>query len=163
MSLAAALAADGVRPVSFLPTVKCSDCGDELQIAEMGDHVCGSTTIKPAATGTINPFTLRQMNARGQQSGTMPSRPPQPEASMPHISGTAFDTATHAPPQRPQRMPLPRINADAANKPFLAPVPPRPYSPASPAVSTRSGGSNIARPPTRNTNSPAPRCSNSEV
>ncbi|EME50019.1 hypothetical protein DOTSEDRAFT_68769 [Dothistroma septosporum NZE10] len=159
MSLAAALAADGVRPVSFLPSVKCSDCGDEIQIAEMGDHVCGSATTNPSVTNPTNPFTLRQLNARGQQPAIIPSLPLHPHPSMPHINSPARDTMAHGTTQRPQRIPLPSINSSAANKPFLAPRPPPPFEPPlSPALSSRSGGSNVGRSGfQRSATSPAPR------
>ncbi|KAK4634672.1 Paxillin-like protein 1 [Fulvia fulva] len=157
MSLAAALAQDGVRPVSFLPSIKCSDCGNEIQIDEMGDHVCPPTTTRPPVlTSAINPFTLRQMNARGQQVAAMPS--PQSHSSIPQINGTAFDTAAHAPEQRSQRMPLPRINSDAANKPFLAPRPAPFEPPLSPTLSSRSGSSSVGRSGYQRSNtSPASR------
>ncbi|RMX72095.1 hypothetical protein D0869_14965 [Hortaea werneckii] len=41
MSLASTLAGEGMRPASFLPSIKCSSCGDEIEIAQMGDHTCG--------------------------------------------------------------------------------------------------------------------------
>jgi hypothetical protein len=28
------------RPASFLPTIKCSNCGDEIEISRLADHVC---------------------------------------------------------------------------------------------------------------------------
>jgi hypothetical protein len=27
--------------LSFLPTIKCSMCAREIEISQMGDHVCG--------------------------------------------------------------------------------------------------------------------------
>jgi hypothetical protein len=35
--------ADMGRASSFLPTIKCSMCAREIEISQMGDHVCGSS------------------------------------------------------------------------------------------------------------------------
>jgi hypothetical protein len=35
--------ADMGRALSFLPTVKCSMCAREIEISQMGDHVCGGS------------------------------------------------------------------------------------------------------------------------
>lgn len=40
-SLAAALAAEGVRPTSYVPGIKCSDCGKMIDVVSVGDHRCG--------------------------------------------------------------------------------------------------------------------------
>lgn len=40
-SLAAALAAEGVRPTSYVPGIKCSDCGKMIDAVSVTDHRCG--------------------------------------------------------------------------------------------------------------------------
>ncbi|KAI1389663.1 uncharacterized protein F4822DRAFT_208011 [Hypoxylon trugodes] len=39
--------AEATRQSAFMPTIKCSNCGNQVEISMMGDHVCGSA---PAAT-----------------------------------------------------------------------------------------------------------------
>ncbi|KAK5124793.1 hypothetical protein LTR85_001506 [Meristemomyces frigidus] len=164
MALAATLAADGMRPASFLPAIKCSNCGQEIEIAAMGDHLCGKAPPSPKAqpASLNNPFTLRQMNAIGQHASHTPS-PLQQQSSQPvvlpqtRIRAPTL-TSSPMPAPRPMRTAPPRINPDAANKPFLAPRPPRSDSPMSPALSVRSGSSNNSRPQiARSVTSPMPR------
>lgn len=166
MPLAAALARDGGRPASFLPAIKCSSCGEEIEIASMGDHICGrappSAAAKPASMS--NPFTLRQMNAHGhmphapsplqQQSEPVSLAVPKTRIRAPTL------TSSQIPAPKPVRPPPPRINPEAANTPFLAPRPPRSDSPLSPAPSARSAASSSGGsrpPPIRSATSPAPR------
>nr|POE56899.1 paxillin-like protein 1 [Quercus suber] len=165
MALSAALAAQSLRPASLLPAIKCSQCGEEIEIAHMADHLCseapqaepephpthapvpdpgtmnaGSHSPGPEAhpANLYNPFTLRQLNASGQKPATSPL---QYSATAP--PGT--QTPVVAPPQmvapRPRRISPPRIDSGTANRPFLAPRPPRSDSPMSPAISVRSGRS----------------------
>lgn len=161
MSLAATLAAHGGRPTSFLPTIKCSNCGDEIEISAMGDHTCAKAPSSPKAAppSLTNPFTLRQLNASNSKP-TQPSPlqfnspPTQTRARAPTIGSTAGQpTASKTP-----RIALPQINPDAANKPFLG-LPQRSDSPVSPALSSRSGSSVGSKPPPplRSMTSPMPR------
>ncbi|KAK3071541.1 hypothetical protein LTR53_008447 [Teratosphaeriaceae sp. CCFEE 6253] len=162
MSLAATLTASGARPASFLPAIKCSSCGEEIEIAAMGDHICTRAPPSPHAqpASLTNPFTIRQMNASGhmphapsplqQQSISVPL--PKTRVRAPTIS------ASPMPAPKAVRPPPPRINPEAANMPFLSPRPPRSDSPLSPALSARSGSSHGSRPPpVRSQTSPAPR------
>lgn len=154
MALAAALAADGVRPVSFLPAIKCSNCGREIEIAEMGEHLCGGeqpTAPNGHMSTMSNPFTLRRLNASGQQ---LPSHPPVPQVSD---SFRSPPKVSQMPGARPPRSPLPKINPDAANMPFLAPGQAGLDSPISPAASYRSGSTNGKPPFHRSVTTPAPR------
>ncbi|KAH8170687.1 LIM domain-containing protein [Sarocladium implicatum] len=36
------------RESSFLPTIKCSSCGNEVEISMMGDHICGGPGAEPS-------------------------------------------------------------------------------------------------------------------
>ncbi|KAK4506923.1 hypothetical protein PRZ48_000656 [Zasmidium cellare] len=156
MALAAALAADGGRPVSFLPSIKCSNCGREIEISEMGEHICGgeepqSTTSNGHMSTMSNPFTLRRLNASGQQAA---SQPPVPQVND---SFRSPSKASQIPGARPPKSALPKINSDVANRPFLAPKPSGLDSPISPAASYRSGSSNGKPGFARSMTSPAPR------
>ncbi|KAK5135889.1 hypothetical protein LTR08_004539 [Meristemomyces frigidus] len=151
MSLATRLAGEGMRPASFLPAIKCSDCTQEIEIAAMGDHICGKAPPPPQAqpASVSNQFTVRQMNAMGQN----PPSPLQPQQQQTQPAARAQTrlraptvTSSHGPAAKVARMAPPRINADAANKPFLAPRPTLPSTPISPAISHRSGSSNDSRP-----------------
>ncbi|KAK5116938.1 hypothetical protein LTR62_006659 [Meristemomyces frigidus] len=165
MALAATLSSGGMRPASFLPAIKCSNCGDEIEIASMGEHVCTPESTQPTTqpSSTINPFTLRQMNAHAH----MPHAPsPLQQQSQPPKATPLPQTRIRAPtvssqyppvPKLPRTAP-PRINPDAANRPFLAPMQPGIDSPLSPAISVQSGSSNGSRqPPIRSATSPMPR------
>ena len=170
MSLAATFTADGMRPASFLPAIKCSSCGDEIEIAAMGDHKCGRAPPTPKAmpASLSNPFTLRQLNASGQMrappapSPLQQSRqaPPKPSKSAPPQTRVRAPTigSQQIPAPKAQRPAPPRIDPGAANMPFLAPRPPRSESPISPAMSARSGSSHGSKPAMlRSMTSPAPR------
>ncbi|KAH0260683.1 hypothetical protein KCU91_g14480, partial [Aureobasidium melanogenum] len=94
------------RPLSILPSIKCSDCGAEIQISAMGEHVCTPS----------------------QKEEQAPQKPQSPIAS-PAISLSTEKQPTTLPPikqssnrapSRPNRTPLPRIDPSVANKPYLA-------------------------------------------
>lgn len=35
---------DTDRVSSFLPTIKCSMCAKDIEISQMGDHICGGSS-----------------------------------------------------------------------------------------------------------------------
>ena len=169
MSLAATLAAGGMRPASSLPTIKCSSCNDEIEISAMGEHTCGktapstksahssmsSTAHSSISSSMSNPFSLRQANANA------PAQPSPLQFSSDDTPKTRVRAPTVGSSQIPAgmapRTAPPRVNTDVANKPFLAPMY-RPESPISPAASAYSSSSNGSRrPPLRSMTSPAPR------
>ncbi|KAL0263721.1 hypothetical protein SLS55_002702 [Diplodia seriata] len=39
--------ADTERPISILPSIKCSDCGVEIEISKMADHICAGPAAEP--------------------------------------------------------------------------------------------------------------------
>ena len=153
MSLAATLAASGMRPASFLPTIKCSNCGDEIEIQAMGDHECAPVPLSPstASASASNPFNIRPAPA----NETRPAQPSPLQFSTDEEQRPRAPTASSV--QKPTRPVLPRINSAAANQPFLGTASQTPLSPAS---SIRSGGSSRsgdrAKKPRSATN-PAPR------
>lgn len=163
MPLAATLAAGGMRPASFLPAIKCSDCGNEIEIAAMGEHVCEKTpaSATSAKSKSQNPYTMDSI-----ASDSEPASPPptanyttQPAPPVTRVRAPTVGSSD-APVSKPTRPAPPRINPDAANRPFLAPHPSSPSSrsPISPASSVRSGSSAGRRPPPlRSATSPMPR------
>ncbi|GME43516.1 Zinc finger LIM-type protein [Neofusicoccum parvum] len=87
--------ADTARPISFLPSIKCSDCGAEIEISKMADHLCDGAPaepepIAPAPKSTKSFFGRAASGIRSSTSHFKPSR-----------SG-----------------PPPSIDSNAANKPF---------------------------------------------
>jgi hypothetical protein len=160
MALAATLAAGGMRPASFLPAITCSDCGNEIEIAAMGEHVCDKTAALTTGTRLDNPYTL------GPSANAPPTSPPKDpnyttNATLPITRVRAPTIGADGPISKPMRPPPPRINPDAANVPFLAPQSSMSRSPISPALSIRSMGSNSSngrKPvPLRSATSPMPR------
>ncbi|QIW95904.1 hypothetical protein AMS68_001422 [Peltaster fructicola] len=152
MSLAATLSASGMRPASFLPAIKCSSCGEEIEIARMGEHICGPAPPqqnRPAPAALSNPYSPPQWNAPQQHQASSPLQHAHSPSDAMIQSHTLAPATTGSSRSAKPSMP-PRINPDAANRPFLAPSYPRSASPASPVLSIRSGrsgSSNGSRPP----------------
>ncbi|KAF2202781.1 hypothetical protein GQ43DRAFT_447877 [Delitschia confertaspora ATCC 74209] len=108
------------RPLSILPSIKCSSCGVDIEIAELADHVCA-----PASSKNVEPVMAKLDRAATFSGG----------------STAPTSSALH-----PGRMPPPRIDPNAANilsqpRDMLTPMSnysdPNTYSPISP-VSGRS-------------------------
>ncbi|KAI1085093.1 hypothetical protein F5B20DRAFT_130348 [Whalleya microplaca] len=76
------------RQSAFMPSIKCSNCGNQVEISMMGDHVCGSAP--PAA------------------------EPPPP---MPDLLGGAFSSLKHSVFDKFTRVP-PAVDTNAANRAF---------------------------------------------
>lgn len=162
MPLASTLAAGGLRPASFLPAIKCSDCGNEIEIAAMGDHICEKTAepTSKAQSQSSNPYALDGLPS-GATTPTSPINEPsyttQPELPVTRVRAPTVGSSD-TPTTKPMRPAPPRINPDAANRPFLAPGPSMSRSPISPASSVHSGSSADRRPaPSRSATSPMPR------
>ncbi|KAL2071495.1 hypothetical protein VTL71DRAFT_12730 [Oculimacula yallundae] len=84
------------RASSFLPTIKCSMCAQDIEISLMGDHICsgpvaataGEPTPPPDSTGNFDRMPYKQ-------------------------------NATNGPSYlKPGRAPPPRVDTNAANRPF---------------------------------------------
>ncbi|KAM0720122.1 hypothetical protein Q7P37_004258 [Cladosporium fusiforme] len=161
MSLASTLAAGGLRPASFLPAIKCSDCGHEIEIAAMGDHICEKS---PEPTSKAQPQASNPYTLDGLPSGPTPVSPPkdpgyttQPELPVTRVRAPTIGS-NDTPMSKAMRPAPPRINPDAANRPFLAPGLTMSQSPISPASSVHSASSADRRqPPLRSATSPTPR------
>lgn len=123
----------------------------------MGEHVCEKTQAPTSITRLDNPYTLGPVDAP-------PASPPKDtnyttQTSLPVTRVRAPTIGAEAAPiSKPLRPAPPRINPDAANRPFLAPQSSMSHSPISPASSIRSGGSTGRKPaPLRSATSPMPR------
>jgi hypothetical protein len=121
----------------------------------MGEHVCEKTNTTTSVTRLDNPYALTPVDAP-------PASPPKnanytTQPTVPITRVRAPTIGGDAPMSRATRPALPRINPDAANRPFLAPQPPT-RSPISPASSIRSASSTGRKPgPLRSATSPMPR------
>ncbi|KAI1465943.1 uncharacterized protein F4812DRAFT_90115 [Daldinia caldariorum] len=80
---------DDPRQSAFMPTIKCSNCGNQVEISMMGEHVCGST---PAA-----------------------AEPPPP---MPDVLGGAFSSLKANVFDKFSRAAPPSVDTSAANRAF---------------------------------------------
>ncbi|KAB8290824.1 hypothetical protein EYC80_008461 [Monilinia laxa] len=88
--------ADIMRSSSFLPTIKCSSCARDIQIAMMGEHLCSGSV--PAGEITPPPHLHTSLD------------------QMPHHQQPYFDGPSLLKPGR--TMP-PRVDTSAANRPYF--------------------------------------------
>ncbi|OJJ42830.1 hypothetical protein ASPZODRAFT_155082 [Penicilliopsis zonata CBS 506.65] len=106
--------ADFMEGGSFLPTIKCSSCGVDVEISAMGDHVCS-----PLAA-PLQPPPLRITTTRSS-----PFRSPSPSPISTGTTESDLASRFPSPPSTapsPGRFgPPPRIDPAAANRPFLRP------------------------------------------
>ncbi|KAK8201250.1 hypothetical protein BKA81DRAFT_380493 [Phyllosticta paracitricarpa] len=93
--------ADTMRPVSFLPGIKCSDCGVEVEISMLADHVCAGDPAAPSAALDPSPPT--------QEAGLKSMRSFFDRAA--ELSTNMLKGGRSAPPAN--------IDSKAANSPFL--------------------------------------------
>ncbi|KAJ5342754.1 hypothetical protein N7541_011878 [Penicillium brevicompactum] len=94
--------------MGFLPTIKCSNCGSNVEIMSMGDHTCAPNDFVPVAP--------------------MPSPPPSAGLESPDRLST---TKTRGGPPS-------RIDPSTANRAFLQPNMPTPASSVAPSPSISS-------------------------
>ncbi|KAF1971040.1 hypothetical protein BU23DRAFT_198807 [Bimuria novae-zelandiae CBS 107.79] len=85
------MAIDGL---SLLPTIKCSDCGADIEISQLADHVCA-----PAALAAEKPTSPKLDRAAT-------------------FGGASFNNRPDGPSRSARMPPPPRIDPYAANKPF---------------------------------------------
>ncbi|PNS16627.1 Paxillin-like protein 1 [Sphaceloma murrayae] len=85
-----------MRAPSMLPSIKCSNCGNDVEISMMGEHICGGSGQRDAP--------------RGQQ---YPQRVDSPQLL------SLDDGRAHLKPTR--FIPPPRIDPSAANRPYAQP------------------------------------------
>ncbi|CAG7987447.1 unnamed protein product [Penicillium salamii] len=98
--------------MGFLPTIKCSNCGTNVEIMAMGDHTCVPNDYVPVAP--------------------MPSPPPSAGLESPDRLTTAMATKI------PRGGPPSRIDPSVANQAYLQPNMPTPASSVAPSPSINS-------------------------
>ncbi|CAK7272641.1 hypothetical protein SEPCBS57363_005232 [Sporothrix epigloea] len=57
------------RPASFFPTIKCSSCGQKIEISLMGEHICSKDAEKAASPPPPSKFD--QFMSHGSRSNTI--------------------------------------------------------------------------------------------
>lgn len=134
MSLATPSAREGVRPVSFLPTIKCSTCHDEIEIAAMGGHVCAGKNAEapPPPPPKSRIPNLSSAVASRQYSASEQPLPPLPQRNEEQAQTQRRDPVLN---KKPSRIALPKINASAANQSYLSPQQRRLDAPLTPETS----------------------------
>ncbi|KAI1108413.1 hypothetical protein F5Y14DRAFT_84306 [Nemania sp. NC0429] len=98
------------RQSAFMPTIKCSNCGNQVEISMMGDHVCGKDSEPPASE---------------------PAAPPTPDllgGAFSSFRQNVFDKFTRAPPA---------VDTTAANRAFHEQLTPISASTGSQAISPK--------------------------
>ncbi|KAJ2980770.1 hypothetical protein NUW58_g6858 [Xylaria curta] len=85
--------ADLSRQSAFMPTIKCSNCGNQVEISMMGDHVCGGGNDSTAS---------------------------EPTPPMPDLLGGAFSSFKQNVFDKFSRVP-PTVDTSAANQTFPRP------------------------------------------
>ncbi|KAM7191468.1 LIM domain containing protein [Naviculisporaceae sp. PSN 640] len=84
--------AGAVRESSFMPTVKCSTCGRQVEISLMGEHVCSEAApaptpepmpsmLAPSLFGRLNPFAAAAPPAAPAPEDKQPRMPPEVDTS----------------------------------------------------------------------------------
>ncbi|RMZ71209.1 lim domain-containing [Pyrenophora seminiperda CCB06] len=157
--------------MSTLPTIKCSSCAADIDILHLADHVC--VTEAPSTTAVPEPMSPTSTLSTGSPSSVL--SPKLNRAAT--FQGPTFSKRSDRPAPTGRMPPPPRIDSNAANKPFR-PLEPEPLSsqseprsrtpglapPRSPFKMTRSVTTPNARtmgPPspglTSNLDSPFPR------
>ncbi|OCK79376.1 hypothetical protein K432DRAFT_330298 [Lepidopterella palustris CBS 459.81] len=143
------------RPASFLPAIKCSDCGMEIEIVKMADHVCSNTSSRMPVNILSANAELRVNIETSQQASPQSKldRSATFSAGVPSKSTGLL---------KPGRMPPPpRIDSSMANQPFIPRDQSTPMSNYSDSKSLSSLSPNSApRSPykiTRSATSPMPR------
>ncbi|KAI1159163.1 hypothetical protein F5B18DRAFT_37895 [Nemania serpens] len=98
------------RQSAFMPTIKCSNCSNQVEISKMGEHVCGNSSEPPAS----------------ESAG-----PPTPDllgGAFSSFRQNVFDKFTRAPPA---------VDTSAANRAFHEQLTPISASTGSQAISPK--------------------------
>ncbi|ERT03077.1 lim domain containing protein [Sporothrix schenckii 1099-18] len=85
------------RPASFLPTIKCSSCSQEIEISMMGEHICGKVAEESAPAPPAN---FDQFMSYGSKNGSS--------------SNYGYSSRDQ---DRPNRLP-PQVDTSAANRSY---------------------------------------------
>ncbi|TAQ86012.1 hypothetical protein B7494_g5679 [Chlorociboria aeruginascens] len=116
------------RASTFLPTIKCSNCARDIEISQMGDHIC---------------------NSAGEPT-------PPPDHDFGNFGSMPFkQSPTNGPeflkPAKPGRVMPPRVDINAANGPYL------PQDQLTPNSSNHSSGYGTPNTPSEGRRSPFPK------
>ncbi|KFY27194.1 hypothetical protein V491_00981, partial [Pseudogymnoascus sp. VKM F-3775] len=121
--------ADTSRMSGFLPTIKCSMCAQEIEISMMGEHVCGGPAERKAPP-FHNQVPRRDgdewIRERGRTVTDNSIATPPLEPSKGYSTYSPYDKPLPAPDNsgaqnKSTRMPPPRVDTRAANRPFTRP------------------------------------------
>ncbi|KAI2785671.1 hypothetical protein POX_h09429 [Penicillium oxalicum] len=103
--------------LGFLPMIKCSNCGRNVEISSMGDHVCAPVDQKsPATAPSSSSLSSRETSNATSNATTPPSPPPSAGLDAPHhlkVALSSRSSRSGAPP---------RIDPSIANRAFLQPA-----------------------------------------
>ncbi|KAK8241858.1 hypothetical protein HDK77DRAFT_267613 [Phyllosticta capitalensis] len=111
--------ADTMRPVSFLPGIKCSDCGVEVEISMLADHICAGTPVAPSAAPDPPPTQeagLKSMRSFFDRAAELST------TNSPFLDPNALDPES---PTKSQGGLLPRTPRSGASRTPLSPRPPK--------------------------------------
>ncbi|KAF2838090.1 hypothetical protein M501DRAFT_853359 [Patellaria atrata CBS 101060] len=86
---------DTMRPASVLPAIKCSDCGAEIEIALMGEHICAPQSTAKTTTSRWN-FAKTATLANGFLNSARPTPPPRIDSSAANKPFTSDEQLTPA-------------------------------------------------------------------
>ena len=89
---------------SFLPSIKCSNCGSEIEISRMGDHVCSQRTF----------FRLIATGIYSCSPTTAPAIRQQPFSKFTKAFSSMSVNRAAPTPLRPRQLP-PKIDLSAAS------------------------------------------------
>lgn len=115
--------------MGFLPQIKCSNCGNNVEISSMGDHVCA-----PVVHGTKNIYPESVWFASTKKAKTLRKSQPwnlgtsKTSSKRQYIQTTNTPLAPVTPPSPPPSAGLDssdRLTAAMATKPGRSGVPPR--------------------------------------
>jgi len=99
------------RASSFLPTIKCSMCAQDIEISHMGDHVCGTVPPLPTTAGEREFSAVYQMDLWLICSAT-----PPPDSYGKFDRLPYKQSATNGPSfLKPGRAPPPRVDTGVAS------------------------------------------------
>jgi hypothetical protein len=100
------MAAVGTEPSSFMPTVKCSTCGLQVEISLMGEHDCAGSPVVDGKMLLSHPLVLSSTNRYRLAS------PPMPGASL---FGRLMPSFGNPSTQKQQPRSLPQVDTSAAS------------------------------------------------
>ncbi|KAI1820587.1 hypothetical protein F4861DRAFT_53762 [Xylaria intraflava] len=125
--------ADLSRQSAFMPTIKCSNCGNQVEISMMGDHVCGNSN-KPTApeptpiSGAFSSFRHNVFNKFSRSAPTVDTSAANRAFSR-HDQLTPVSATNSISPRTPVNGRLGPGSANHDLSPAIAGFPRRPSAP----------------------------------